>query len=169
MDHQDPLPSYSYFFKLPWRFFCANTHNSSDLICCSFPLTSAFPPFFPTNGLNGSGSQSATPVGGKITTLLIFTPLSLAVLSFLCFPNLTIFTCTQKGHWESHPHWLRHAGICSHRLITWLCCYHAKYTALGASCFCISVLHNEKSKVTLFFFLYVSTSLDTKLVILTVL
>lgn len=56
----------------PWSpfFGCAHIHNSSGLICCSFPLASAFP-FLPTNGLNGSGSQSATPVGGKITTLLL--------------------------------------------------------------------------------------------------
>lgn len=40
------------------------------LICCSFPLASA-PPFLPTIGLNRSGSQSATPVGGKIKTLLL--------------------------------------------------------------------------------------------------
>ncbi len=58
---------------IPMTFFILrDTHNSYGLICCSFPLASAFP-LFPTNGLNGSGSQSATPVGGKITMLLLFT------------------------------------------------------------------------------------------------
>lgn len=69
-------------------FFCANTHNSYGLICCSFPLASAFP-LLPTNGLNGSGSQSATPVGGKITTLFLFTR-SLSLLPFLCCPLLHV-------------------------------------------------------------------------------
>lgn len=59
--------AFFFFFNIP-----ANTHNSSGLICCSLPLASALP-LLPTNGLNGSGSQSATPVGGKITTLLLFT------------------------------------------------------------------------------------------------
>ena len=142
MEHQDALPSCSnphdtlfiYLF-----IFCANSHNSSGLICCSFPLASAFP-LLPTNGLNGSGSQSATPVGGKSTTLLLFYPLSLSLLPLICCPDppslLPSFTCTQKDHLMLLELWLRHAGICSHRLLTWLFYAHAKHTALGALCLC---------------------------------
>lgn len=128
MEHQDALPSYSVsnsqkgfiYFYLFIHLFCANTHNSSGLICCSFPLASAFP-FFPTNGLNGSGSQSATPVGGKITTLLLLNCSSSFFFFYLfnCLSSVALtspsLTCTQKVHLAL---WLRHAGICSHRLLT---------------------------------------------------
>ncbi|CAB1455365.1 unnamed protein product [Pleuronectes platessa] len=44
-------------------FFCANTHNSSGLNLLFLPPRLCFPLLLPTHGLNGSGSQSATPVG----------------------------------------------------------------------------------------------------------
>lgn len=54
-------------------FFALTPIISSGLICCSFPLPGlCFLFFLPTNGLIGSGSQSATPVGGKITTTTSF-------------------------------------------------------------------------------------------------
>lgn len=34
------------------------------------------------------------------------------------------------------PLWLRHAGTCRHRLLTWLFYDHAKHTALGGLCLC---------------------------------
>lgn len=100
-------------------FFFALMHQSSDLICCSFhPPYLCLPPLLPTNGLNGSGSQSATPVGGKIIMLLLYTPLSVALLPSLCCLNfLSRFTCKQKDCLKNLPLWLRHARICSHGLL----------------------------------------------------
>lgn len=73
MERQDVLPPC--YVWLPWSLeflffsFVLTPIIHLCLICCSFPLASA-PPFLPTIGLNRSGSQSATPVGGKIKTLL---------------------------------------------------------------------------------------------------
>lgn len=69
VEHQDVLPlncSLSHIMLFAFTHFA----NSSGLICCSLPLplTSASP--LSTNGLNGSGSQSANTVGGKIIVLL---------------------------------------------------------------------------------------------------
>lgn len=95
MDDQDALPCFCVLTFVP--LLCANTHNSSGLICCSFPLTCAFP-LLPTNGLYGSGSQSATPVGGKSTTLFLFT----RCVYLYCFSSVALtvpfLTWTQKGH-----------------------------------------------------------------------
>lgn len=124
-------------------FFLTKTHYSSGLICCSFPLASAFP-FLPTNGLNGSGSQSATPVGGKITTLLL--------LNCSFYRSLIIFLLLLQLPPPSHAPrnftlrlmalWLRHAGICSHRLLPakimlntllWESCVSALWCVPGCS------------------------------------
>lgn len=91
-------------------FFCANTHNSSGLICCSFPLASAFP-LLPTQDL------SLLPLlVVRLQSYFFFTrSLYLYCLSSVALTSPS-FTCTQKGHLKLLPLWLRHAGICSHRL-----------------------------------------------------
>lgn len=89
MEHQDALPSYSLFW-LP--FFCANTHNSSGLICCSFPLASASP--------------SSQPMGLMAQDLSLLTLLVVRLQRYFFFfflPALFIFTAFPLLHWLLPP------------------------------------------------------------------
>lgn len=87
MEHQDALPSYSLFW-LP--FFCANTHNSSGLICYSFPLASASPSSQPM-GLMAQDLSLLTLLVVRLQRyFFFFYPLSLSLLPFLCCTDFSL-------------------------------------------------------------------------------
>lgn len=83
--YKDVLPWHCLFW-LPLRFFCHNTHNSSGLTCCSFPLT-CFPPFSKPMGLMAQDLSLLPPLVVRLQRLFFFLFLLLlyyVVLPFLC-------------------------------------------------------------------------------------
>lgn len=90
----------AFIFFIFCYFFALTSIISSGLICCSSPSPPSSWPLLPfflrTNGLIGSGSQSATPVGGKLTN----TTYSQLQFSFLFADELPL--TSPQPHLSSH-------------------------------------------------------------------
>lgn len=115
--YKDVLPWHCLFW-LPLRFFCHNTHNSSGLTCCSFPLT-CFPPFSKPMGLMAQDLSLLPPLVVRLQRLFFFLFCYCSITWYFPFSvALTniFFMCTWTVTWVP-PLWLKHAGTLRHRLV----------------------------------------------------